>query len=205
MQKSLTRFFFSALDALIPARRTERLVRELSIDTLIATASPDGSLPYHNPAVRALIWELKYRGNSAAAALAGEYLSDLLLAEAAESLGTPLLVPMPMHAERRRERGYNQTELLCESAMKYVLNSFEYVPDVLERVRNTAPQQGLARHKRLTNVKNSMKINDPARVRGRVCIVVDDVSTTGASFEEAKRVLLRSGAQAVHCTALAKS
>lgn len=205
MQKTFKNFFLLALDALIPARRTERVVRTLSMDKLLAMAAPDGSLPYHNPMVRALIWELKYRGNGAAAALAGEYLSDLVLAEASELIGTPLIIPMPMHAARRKERGYNQTELLCEAALKFLGGGFRYAPDVLERVRHTAPQQGLARHKRLTNVTKSMHVKDPARVRSRVCIVVDDVSTTGASFEEATRALVAAGASEVRCLPLARS
>ena len=191
------------------------MVRALSVDDLFSLATLEGPLPYHDKRVTALVWELKYRGSARAAALAGEFLSDLALAEAAECLGKPLLIPMPMHAARRHERGFNQTELLCEAVMKHLAprydsgqklqKVFDYAPQVLERVRNTAPQQGLARQKRLTNVKGSMHVANPARVRGRVCIVVDDVSTTGASFAEAQRVLLRAGAEAVSCVALAVS
>lgn len=208
MQK-LFNYFSSVLDMLLPPRRSESAVRELSLDDLFALATLEGPLPYHDARVTALVWELKYRGNTAAAALAGEFLSDLLIAEASEALGKPLLIPMPMHATRRRERGYNQTELLCDFALRSLgeagRKSFEYRKDILERVRDTAPQQGLARNKRLTNVKNAMQAADPASVRGRVCVVVDDVSTTGASFAEAGRALLRAGASEVHCIALAKS
>jgi ComF family protein len=155
--------------------------------------------------VRALVWELKYYKQSRAAALAGEYLADILLAEAEDSIGRPLLIPVPMHAERRKQRGHNQTEVLCESVLKNLGNIFEYAPDILERVRNTVPQQGLMKHKRLRNVKNSMQIKDPARVRGRVCIVVDDVSTTGATLHEAARALRDAGASSVVGVALAHS
>ena len=209
MQKLLRNFILYTLDLVAPPRRTEHAVRVLKPDDLLALASLEGPLPYHDERVRALIWELKYRGNSIAAAVAGEYMSELLRAEMGESLGKPLIVPMPMHRERRRERGYNQTELLCESALQCLgdagTSSFEYEPHALERVRHTSPQQGLARHKRLTNVKKSMHVKDPARVGGRVCIVVDDVSTTGASFAEAKRALLEAGASEVHCLPLARS
>lgn len=208
MQK-LFNYFSSVFDMLLPPRPSERAVRELSLDDLFALATLEGPLPYHDARVTALVWELKYRGNARAAALAGEFLSDVLLAEAAECLGKPLLIPMPMHAARRCERGYNQTELLCDGALRSLGGggggAFEYRKDILERVRNTAPQQGLARNKRLYNVKKSMHVTDPARVRGRVCIVVDDVSTTGASFAEAKRALLSAGAADVRCITLALS
>ena len=195
----------SLLDSLLPPRRSERVVRNLSMEDLVNVANLDGTLPYHHKAVTALVWEIKYRANRQAAALAGEYLSELVLAEAAEIIGKPLLIPMPMHPSRRKERGYNQTELLCETALTHLGDAFEYAPDVLERVRNTPPQQGLARHKRLTNVKNSMYIKNPARVRGRVCIVIDDVSTTGASLDEAKKTLRYAGSSAVLGLALASS
>ena len=205
MKISINRFLLCALDLLLPPRRSESAVRKLSAGDLLGLATLEGPLPYHDPRVTALVWELKYRGNAAAAAMAGEYLSDLLVAEASETLGTPLLVPMPMHAARRKERGYNQTELLCEAALRTLSGGFDYAPGVLERVRNTPPQQGLARRRRLRNVKNSMHAANPARVRGRVCVVVDDVSTTGASFAEARRALFRAGAAEVRCVPLAKS
>ena len=104
------------LDFMIPPRASERLVRSLTLSDLFSMTQDD-SLPYHDPRVTALIWELKYYGSRQAAALCGEYLADQLLATAAEELGNPLLIPIPMHPERRRARGHNQTELLCEAVL----------------------------------------------------------------------------------------
>lgn len=225
MRDSLNTFVSFLFDMVALPRPTERAVRMLSIQRLQQLSRPDGTLPYHSREVRALVWELKYHANARAAALAGEFLNEHLLAEAAEHMGRPLLIPIPIHPERRRERGFNQTEVLCEAALKAlgtisvespikkVLGGsqtifsagFDYVPDILERVRHTAPQQGLMRNKRLRNVKNSMQIQDRARVKGRVCIVVDDVSTTGATLEEAARALKRAGAASVVGVALAQS
>lgn len=176
----------------------------LSLEDLQVLAHHDG-LPYHDSRVTALVWELKYRAHPRAVALAGAYLSEELLGIASEELGKPLLIPIPMHAERKKERGHNQTELICEAALKYIDSAYEYPPEVLMRLKNTAPQQTLARNKRLHNVKNSMKVALPEQVRGRVCVVVDDVMTTGATLEEAKRALLKAGARHVHTLALAKS
>src|SRR3990167_5045524 len=192
------------LDLIVPPRPTERVVRSLTVDTLLSLGGEE-PLPYHEPRVTALVWELKYHGTGRSAALAGEYLSEILLAAASEELGVPLLVPVPMHAARRRERGHNQTELLCEAALKHVENTFEYAPKVLVRTINTKTQQGLPRAERLKNIKNSMLVVYPKLVDGRVCIVVDDVTTTGATLEEAKRALKSAGARAVHTIALARS
>jgi len=201
---SYTRLYFSGL--LFRMRPTEQVVDSLTLADLQKLARFDGSLPYHDKRVRALLWEVKYYAAGKSVAVAGEYLSELLLAEASDCVGTPFLMPMPMHPKRRRERGHNQTEVLCEAALKTIFSEgFLYAPNILRRTRHTKPQQGLERHDRLMNLKNSMEVSDPAAVKDRVCIVVDDVSTTGASFAEAKRALRAAGAREVRTVALAQS
>lgn len=192
------------LDLLIPPRATERLVRALSLSELQSLQTEDG-LPYHDARVTALVWEIKYHANRRALRFAAGLLAEELVSIAAEELGEPLLIPIPMHPVRLRERGWNQTELLCEAALKHLPNSFEYALTLLVRTKNTPLQQGLPKQKRLKNVAGSMEVVDPERTRERVCIVVDDVTTTGATFAEATRVLKKSGALRVHCIALARS
>jgi len=145
-----------------PPRETEALLNELTLEKLQGLANYDGTLPYHERVVRALVWELKYRARSRACELAGAYLAELLLAEAEEHIGTMLLIPMPMHEARRKQRGHNQTELLCEAALKVTgAGPFAYDPSLLIRVKNTKTQQGLERSERLKNVKDSMLVTHP--------------------------------------------
>jgi len=206
MQRIISLITSYSARLLFRTRPTERVAALLTYADLEKLARYDGALPYHDHRVRALLWEVKYYASAPAVALAGKYLSELLLAEASDTVGVPLLIPMPMHPKRRRERGHNQTEVLCEAALKTIFSAdFAYVPSVLIRTRHTKPQQGLERHNRLTNLKNSMSVSDPSQVQGRVCIVVDDVSTTGASFAEAKRALKAAGASEVRFVALAHS
>ena len=219
---------------ILPPRRTQRLVDALTINDL-HQLSVGGRLPYHADEAQALVWELKYYGNKRAAKLAGEFLSEELLGLAAEELGRPLLVPVPMHPARQAQRGHNQTELLCEAALKVLATegssekivwpdagpltayrrpedffselpskAYEYAPQALQRIKNTPHQQGLERKKRLLNMQNSMQA-DKKLVSGRVCVVVDDVTTTGATLAEAARALKAAGARKVHCIALAQS
>lgn len=226
-----TNFLIRLLNAVLPPRATERAIEALTHDSLFALQDADG-LPYSNESVRALVWELKYHASRRAAALAGGLLAEELLAIAGEELGRPLLIPVPMHRARRRERGHNQTELLCRAALKamgaadfsaktvWLRQSrpedffagesaasdtvFDYAPDALVRTRPTPEQQKLSRTQRLINLKNSMQANRNI-VAHRACVVIDDVKTTGATLNEAARALKEAGASRVHTIALAQS
>lgn len=195
-------FLIRLFNLIVPPRKSERLVEALTLEDIRGLQSAQG-LPYADKTVASLVWELKYYANRRAAALAGEFLAEQLLEIAGEELGRPLLIPIPMHYSRLSERGHNQTTLLCEAALEHVADAYEYAPRVLTRTRQTGEQQKLSRERRLNNLQNSMHAD--TSVTGRVCVVVDDVTTTGATFAEAERALKEAGALRVHTVALAYS
>lgn len=200
-------FWSLLLDFVAPPRKTDSIVRTLSIkslQTLVLRGERVGSLPYHHSDVRALVWELKYYANKRAAILAAAILGDILITIASEQLGKPLLIPIPMHPSRRRARGHNQTETLCEALLPIVGEFFDYAPEALVRIHTTPQQQGLEKHIRMKNVAHTMHA-EAAEVKDRTCVVIDDVSTTGATFAEATRALKAAGARHVECVALAYS
>lgn len=200
----MQRHFLAGLLALIvPPRATERAVASLSLKDMQALKGAAG-LPYSHESVRALVWELKYYATRRAALLAGACIAEELLGIASEELGRPLLLPVPMHASRRRARGHNQTEVLCKAALAHLGTAYEYAPGALARIAPSLEQQRLGRATRLRNVACSMRA-DRGLVRGRACVVVDDVATTGATLAEARRALMAAGAARVHCLALAQS
>jgi predicted amidophosphoribosyltransferase len=88
--------------------------------------------------------------------------------------------------------------------MRHLGDAYEYVPRALRRVKMTEVQQKLSRERRLHNLNGSMHA-DCEVVMHRVCVVVDDVTTTGATFAEATRALKEAGAGHIHCVALAQS
>ena len=193
-------------DTIIPPRPTEDALRRLTTAYLCELRNPHTlTLPYHDERVRALVWEVKYYANSHALALCGPVLAEALIEAARDSIGKPLLIPIPMHTLRRKKRGHNQTELLAQAALAHLGTTFDYMPDAMARVRDTTQQQGLPQHTRRVNVTRSMNVIVPEKVRGRFCIVLDDVKTTGATLAEAQRALLAAGARTVETLALAHS
>ncbi len=191
-------------DLLFPPSTRELRVRALTHERLthlahIPHARDIASLfPYRNPDIEALIWQLKYKRDRRAAELLGH-----ALAEALAHLTTPhTLVPIPLSNERLRERGYNQVATVCTHAAKY-LPAVTVGENLLLRTRHTPPQTSLSRYERLKNLHGAFSVPNPDRVHDQDLILIDDVTTTGATFREAKEALLRAGARNVQCIALA--
>lgn len=107
-----------------------------------------------------------------------------------------LLVPVPLHRWRLWSRGFNQAALLARALARRT--GTELAVDALTRVRPTTSSRGMGRRARARNVKDAFRVAHPDAVRGRTIVLIDDVLTTGATANACARVLLRSGARAVH-------
>jgi ComF family protein len=123
-------------------------------------------------------------------------LGDLVAA-----LGTPdppgavIVIPVPLHPRRERERGFNQSRLLADR----VARAWK-VParaDVLARTSDTRPQAELSAEARRANVKGAFALRRPAAVRDRHVVLVDDILTTGSTASACARCLLDGGAASV--------
>jgi ComF family protein len=112
-----------------------------------------------------------------------------------------LVVPIPLHTARQRERGYNQSELLARFLERHL--DWQVETAALKRSRRTRPQVGLNNVERQANVRGAF-IADPALVRGRQILLIDDVHTTGATLVAAAEVLLAAGAKLVSAYCLAE-
>ncbi len=116
-----------------------------------------------------------------------------------------VIAPVPLHRWRLLKRGYNQAALLTRTLSD--LSGRPTVPDLLQRTRATASQQGLGSAKRRQNVNMNAFRPHPwhrRRIAGRRVLLIDDVLTTGATIEACTRVLKRAGASAVDVLALAR-
>lgn len=163
---------------------------------------------YAHPAVRQLIWQLKYRGNRAVAAFFARGLHDVLVEELAERalfthMAMPLLIPIPLGRKRRRMRGFNQSELVARELAAIAPHLLEYRPDILKKIRETPAQTTLGRTERLRNLSNAFAIAEEHNLRGRTIILIDDVITTGSTIAHASKALRAAGASDIFCCALA--
>jgi ComF family protein len=165
---------------------------------------------YSHPVVKEIVWQLKYGGNAIVADKLGAILYDAILEDLGElglfeEWGRPILMPIPISDKRRFERGWNQSELLAERLLsRDDQKIFKYLPRQLIKLRHTESQTRTgSRGERLTNLSRSMKVLNPDKVRGRCIIILDDVTTTGATFSEARRALSEAGAKRILSVAVA--
>ncbi len=149
-------------------------------------------------AIREAIYALKYRGLRAAAPELGGLLARHL---AGRSMPGEVLVPVPLHPRRLRQRGYNQAALLAREVSR--ATGLPVREDLLARRRNTPPQvQTASREQRRANVMDSFAVTGDAG--GLAVVLVDDVTTTGSTFSAAAAALKPAGAASVWGLALAK-
>lgn len=193
-----------ALETLPPGKLLEILPRS-ALDESGVVALFD----YQDALVKELIWEIKYKGNRVLAEKLGFVLYDTIIDELSErnvfvKEKSVVLIPMPVSDKRRLERGWNQAELLAGAVKSLdTLGQFKYLPRQLVKIRHTESQTRTAtKRERLENLDNSMLVLNPASVAGRFVVLVDDVTTTGATFREAKRALNLAGAKKVLCVAV---
>jgi len=113
-----------------------------------------------------------------------------------------LVVPVPLHPKRKRERGYNQSELLARSLARYIAVPYD---NVLLRVRPTLPQVGLTDSQRHENVRKAFQCFKPQQVLRRRILLIDDVMTTGATVASAAQNLMETGAWRVSVLTVARA
>lgn len=166
---------------------------------------------YRHPPIKKAIWLLKYKGKKSVADVFAEVMYGHILEELAdlkvmENFKEAILIPIPIERNRKKERGFNQAELICEKLAKLDLpaqadgnRNFELRNDILIKIKDTGHQARIEnRSVRLKNIVDSFALKDEKiNLKGQNIILVDDVTTTGATLSEAKKVLKTAGARKV--------
>ncbi len=156
---------------------------------------------YRHPQIRESIWKLKYHGGHAIADDLAPYLYDEILSFLGESISVDqkiVLVPIPTTKTRLRERGFNQSEILAKSIWKENKELFVLDLNCLKKVKETTPQAKIKlKSKRLQNMRGVFVIKNSTHIKNKTIVLVDDITTTGATLSEARRILKQSGAKQV--------
>lgn len=211
-------FIQSALDVILPRKDRSVRIDEYHIEHMpVAPREHEVSgipittlMSYRDQAVEDCIRALKYDKSAHAAQLLADVLAEYLREEIASlrafSTKHVLLVPIPLHRNRFHERGFNQVGLVLERLPAEFKNGELSILafSIIERVRETPPQTRLSRTERLTNMKDAFALTDMNVALDSHIILIDDVTTTGATLANAATPLRRAGAN-VTLLALARA
>lgn len=198
-------FIQHLIDFIFPPNPEELKIRSISPEDFIKIApiSSQTEFPfikslfsYKDPLVKELIWQIKYKKNKHAIECASYALF--------KSINSPcLLIPIPISKKRRKERGYNQTELLIDGIIKYDIdNKFQKNFDLLIRNKDIEKQTFKNRNQRIENSRNIFELIGEID-KGQKIVIIDDVSTTGSTLKEAREAMLQAGYINIECLTIA--
>jgi competence protein ComFC len=174
---------------IFPEREHHRVVSKLTNEDVIQYVRPTETngivalLPFREPVVKALIHEAKFHHNEKAWELLAYALDQYLRHTATLTV----ILPIPLSAERHKSRGYNQVEEVAKRALgngRLILNTH-----FLLRWRDTKPQTRLERKERKKNVVDAFRVRPGNELTSQNVIILDDVSTTGATLKAAEASL----------------
>ncbi len=159
---------------------------------------------YRHPPIKKAISLLKYKGKKRLAEVFADVLYPKILEELSElsimeNFRDPLLVPIPLSPSRKRERGFNQSLLMCKKLIELDKNTnFKLEDTVLIKPKDTEHQARIEdRAKRMKNIIGTFAVKNTEKIKNRNIILIDDVTTTGATLSEARKILKEAGAKKI--------
>ena len=204
------------LDFILPRDAEVTYLKNLTPDALSLLFKPSSKThsayvtalySYKDVRIKKLIWHMKFKECRWVADKFGFLLARCISVDNKNQ--KTLLIPVPIHPKRRRERGYNQCEWLCEAIMKNIHRPSDsptqitYRPDVTRRDVYTVKQSWSNREDRRAHIRDVFRVENISAINGANVIIIDDVCTTGATLDELRRTLLASGAISVRAFVIA--
>ena len=147
-----------------------------------------------------LIHKLKYEQNYQIGRFLGEKIGHQIRLSF-ESWSADLIIPIPLHALKKAERGFNQSDEIAKGLSKTL--KLAYSSRVVKRIRFTKTQTQFSLSERKENISNAFKVMRKKSINGKNIILVDDVITTGATTSECAKVLLNAGANKIYVVSVA--
>lgn len=160
------------------------------------------SCGWYDGTLKLAIHHLKFSGDHTVLPYLGDLLYQVFLRECV-SVPVDMLVPIPLHRRRLRQRGFNQSLLLARLLSRRTGIPVE--PRILRKTRETAPQTSLTASERRANLRGAFTVADARATASRSILVIDDVYTTGTTINECSKILLNSGASRVAALTVART
>ncbi len=167
------------------------------------------ALGYEDEVVSKIIWQIKYKGATSLISICGKILGAAI-AEYLTKNDIPksqeiIIIPVPLSKNRRKQRGFNQSELLARATAKNVGGYLLHVENsAIAKIKDTESQTGIKdKRKRQDNQIGAFALLNNDNVKDKFIILVDDVLTTGSTTSECKKILLGGGANKVLIATLA--
>lgn len=113
-----------------------------------------------------------------------------------------IIIPVPVHKERKNKRGYNQTELIAKEISRKL--NIELQKNVLIKIVNSKPQSELSKTERKYNIKDAFKVQNLQKIKGKNILIFDDIYTTGSTVNECAKLLKKAGANKIGVLTIAK-
>lgn len=211
----LTRWFDLVLESQCPlCQRSSRQIlcpacqKQVKACRATDRQSWQGALPVfawgaYGGALKRSIWVLKYDNQPKLARPLGQWLGQAWQASPFSTQQHLSVIPIPMHASKQQQRGFNQAELIARSFCQQT--GLPLQPDGLIRVRTTESQFNLSPAARAQNLTNAFEVNQRWRDRHRAILLIDDIYTTGATVRAAAIALQQQQVAVYGVVAVAKS
>lgn len=191
-------------ESIQPITQNDLLYREM-LARLMSTGHISGlASAFHfekDGVLQSLIHQMKYEQGTTIGVELGKRVGAALLSMTGSM--NAIVIPVPLHSVRKRERGYNQSDYISKGICE--VTTWQPVMSLLRRKKNTKTQTKLNLEERRGNISQAFELNKrySSFISDAVCIVVDDVITTGATIEECARVLKSHGAKSVFAASIA--
>jgi len=182
-------------DKLIHLEYERKFAADNIIDDLIAVLIFEKDKP-----IQSLFHHLKYNHRFVICKIFNEFIVDQQLVSI-RNWGADYMTSIPLHSSKRIERGFNQADYICRRLSR--LTGVPLAKNLLKRTKKTESQTKLSIVERKANILNVFKVRRPSLVKGKNFILVDDIITTGATINEAGRILKLAGAKRLYALAAA--
>ncbi len=190
----------AALDLLFPPSKKEQQIRELYKKDNLSLPQADNptqsfvhaGVNYRHEKVRNIVQAAKYGSSQTAVKLISTVLYDQLLSVCEQErvfADTLTLVPIPMSHKRKHKRNGNHCRAIVKATTKHDTSGTLRFKSALKKVKETPPQTTLTKKERQSNLSGAFQLKPSINVTNQVVVLIDDVTTTGATFNEAHRAL----------------